>query len=85
MSGTRIGTVSHFFDRISVAVIELTGKLRLGDTVHFLGTSTDFKQEVTSLQIEHQTVSEAGPGEVAMKTIQPAHPNAAIFKITSEE
>ncbi len=86
MSGIRIGKVTHFFDRISVAVLDLTDTIRVGDTIHFLGRSTDFKQEVTSLQIEHQAVSEAGPGqEVAMKVVQPVRPNAAIFKITSEE
>lgn len=86
MSGIRIGKVTHFFDRISVAVLDLTDTIRAGDTIHFLGRSTDFKQEVTSLQIEHQAVSEAEPGhEVAMKVVQPVHPNDAVFKITSEE
>lgn len=86
MSGIRIGKVTHFFDRISVAVLDLTDTIRAGDTIHFLGHSTDFKQEVTSLQIEHQAVSEAGPGqEVAMKVIQNVHPNDAVFKITGEE
>lgn len=86
MSGTRIGTVTHFFDHISVAVLMLTDKLRVGDTVHFLGHSTDFKQKVTSLQIEHQNVTEAGPGQdAAMKVEQRAHPNDGVFKITEEE
>jgi len=85
MSGIRIGKVTHFFDRISVAVLDLTDTIRAGDTIHFLGHLTDFKQEVTSLQIEHQAVNEAGPGqEVAMKVIQPVHPNDAVFKITGE-
>ena len=86
MSGKRIGKVTHYFDRINVAVLELTDALSVGDTVHFLGTLTDFKQKVESLQIEHQAVEKVGPGqEVAMKVIQPAHPHSAIFKITSEE
>jgi putative protease len=63
MSGIRIGEVTHFYDRIGVAVIILSGAIRLGDQVHFLGRSTDFKQEVKSLQIEHQPISEAGSGQ----------------------
>jgi translation elongation factor EF-1alpha len=86
MSGKRIGIVTHFFDRISVAVLELTDEIRVGDTLHFLGHATDFKQEVKSLQIEHQDVDEAGPGQdVALKVAQKVHPNDAVFKITGEE
>lgn len=86
MSGTRIGTVTHYFDHISVAVLNLTDKLHVGDQVHFLGHSTDFKQEVSSLQIEHKPVTEAKPGEdVAVKVIQRVHPSDGVFKITGEE
>ncbi len=42
MSGTQIATVNHFFDHVSVAVLSLTETIRVGDTVHFLGHSTDF-------------------------------------------
>jgi putative protease len=66
-------------------VLGLTDKLRVGDMVHFLGHSTDFKQEVSSLQIEHQIVSEAKPGQdVALKVSKKVHPNDAVFKITGE-
>jgi hypothetical protein len=85
MSENRIGKVTHYFDRISVAVLGLTDKLLVGDMVHFLGHSTDFKQEVSSLQIEHQNVSEAKPGQdVALKVNQKVHPNDAVFKVTGE-
>jgi len=85
MSENRIGKVTHYFDRIGVAVLELTDKLRVGDMVHFLGHSADFKQQVDSLQIEHQSMSEAKPGQgVALKVSQKVHPNDAVFKITAE-
>lgn len=85
MSENRVGKVTHYFDRISVAVLGLTDKLRVGDMVHFLGHSTDFKQEINSLQIEHQNVDEAKPGQdVALKVNQKVHPNDAVFKITGE-
>jgi len=86
MSGKEIGMVTHFFDHISVAVLTLTAKIRVGDTLHFLGHSTDFKQEVTSLQIEHKEVKEAKKGDdVAMKVTQRVHPNDKGFMITGEE
>lgn len=85
MTGVQVGQVTHYFDHISVAVLALTEPLRVGDTVHILGHSTDFKQEVTSLQIEHQPVEEAKPGDdVAMKVIQKAHPHDKVFKLTDE-
>lgn len=85
MSENRIGKVTHYFDRICVAVLGLTDTLHVGDMIHFLGHSTDFKQEVSSLQIEHQNVSEAKPGQdVALKVNQKVHPNDAVFKVTVE-
>lgn len=86
MAGIRIGKVIHFFDRISVAVLALEDQIKVGDVVHFLGRATDFKQEVKSLQIEHQAIQEAGPGqEVAMKVLQPVRPNDSVFKLIGEE
>lgn len=85
MSGIQIGQVTHYFDHINVAVLKLTESLRVGDTVHILGHSTDFRQEVTSLQIEHQSVTEATPGDdVAMKVIQKVHTHDKVFKLTGE-
>lgn len=85
MSGVQVGQVTHYFDHISVAVLALTEPLRVGDTIHILGHSTDFKQEVTSLQIEHQPVDEAKPGDdVAMRVIQKVHPHDKVFKLTDE-
>ncbi len=86
MAGIRVGKVTHFFDRISVAVLTLDDKIQIGDTIHFLGRTTDFKQKVDSMQIEHQPVSHAGPGQdVAIKVIQKVHPNDSVFKLIGEE
>lgn len=85
MTGKRVGTVTHYFDHLSVAVLSLTDTVHIGDTLHFLGHSAVFKQEVTSLQIEHKPVNKAGPGaDVAIKVTQRVHPNDAIFKIEGE-
>jgi putative protease len=85
MSGTQIGQISHYYDHINVASIVLTEPLRVGDTIHILGHSTDFKQEVTSIQIEHQTVEEAKPGDdVGIKVVQKVHPHDKVFKLTDE-
>jgi hypothetical protein len=85
MSGKRVGTVTHYFDHLKVAVLALTEAIHIGDSVHFLGHSTDFRQEVSSLQIEHKPVDTARPGEdVAMQVLQHVHPNDAVFRIEGE-
>ncbi|HEY60601.1 MAG TPA: hypothetical protein G4N92_07975 [Anaerolineae bacterium] len=82
MAGERIGEVSHFYGRISVAVINLSGKLKIGDTVHFLGHGADFQQEVSSMQIEHESIQAGKKGnEVAVKVIKPVKRGTAIFKL----
>ena len=85
MSGKQVGQITHYFDHLSVAVLALIHPLRVGDTVHILGHSTDFRQEVTSLQIKHQPVDEAKPGDdVAMKVLQPVHVHDKVFQLTDE-
>ena len=86
MPGTRIGHVTHFYGRISVAVVALTDTIRVGDTVHIFGRTTDFRQEVKSLEIEHQPVEEAGPGqEVAVKVTRRVRPRDKVFKLVGAE
>jgi hypothetical protein len=85
MSGIRVGEVTHFYDRLCVAVLTLTEPIRVGDMLHLLGHHTDFQQKVESLQIEHQAVAEAGPGQdVALKVTQTVHPGDAVFRLSGE-
>lgn len=82
MSAKLIGTITHFYDRIGVAVIDLQEPLKVGDTVHIFGRNTDFQQVVKSLQIEHKPIQEAGPGqEVAMKVSQRVRSRDKIYSI----
>jgi translation elongation factor EF-1alpha len=86
MSGERVGEVTHYFDRISVAAILLTGTLRKGEQVHFLGHGSDFSQEITSIQVEHETIETAVKGqEIAVKVIKPVKQHTAVFLVTGEE
>jgi putative protease len=80
---THIGQVNHYFNHVSVAVLDLSGELKVGDTIHFVGHTVDFTQQVDSLEIEHQKVESAGPKkEVALKVTQPVHKGAEVFKVT---
>jgi len=65
--------INHFDNRIGVAVLTLTDTLNIGDQVHIFGHTTDFVQDVTSMEIEHKKVSTVGPGgEVAHKVNEAA-------------
>ena len=64
MKEQEIGYVSKYFGQISVAAIEITaGKLSVGDTIHIKGHTTDLKEEVKSMQIEHDAVESAKKGD----------------------
>lgn len=85
MEGIRIGDITHYYNQINVAVIYLSDSIRIGDVIHILGRTTDFRQNVTSLQIEHQTIEEAGQGqEVALKVIQRVRKGDKVFRLTGE-
>ena len=63
IEGDKIGKISHCFGHIGVAVIELTGDLKVGDKIRIKGHTTDFEQEVNSMQIDKESVNEAVSGQ----------------------
>ncbi|NIM05947.1 MAG: hypothetical protein GTO55_06650 [Armatimonadetes bacterium] len=76
-----IGSISHFFGKISVGIIELTGTLRVGESVHIKGHTTDFVQAITSMQIEHAQVEEAKAGDsVGIKVDQPVREGDTVYR-----
>ena len=59
-----VGKVTNFFGKVSVAVVELNGTLKLGDRIMIKGFGTEFEQDVTSMQIDHADIHEAGKGQM---------------------
>ncbi len=58
-----IGEITHYFGKIDVGIIELKKKLKVGEKIHIKGSTTDFEQEVKSIQIDHQDVKKAKKGD----------------------
>lgn len=58
-----IGEVTHFYKNINVAVIKFSEPVKVGDTVHFRGVTTDFTQKIKSMQFDHEEIEEAKKGE----------------------
>jgi translation initiation factor IF-2 len=82
MEEQEIGVVDHFFDKISVGIVKLIGALKVGDTIHIKGKQTDFSQEIESMRIEFDNVTEAKEGDkVGIKVIQPLHANDKVYKV----
>ncbi len=81
-----IGRITHFFSKISVGILELTkGELRVGDTIHIKGHTTDFYQKIESMQVEHSAVESAEPGEpVGLKVESPVRESDIVFNVTED-
>ncbi len=78
-----IGYVSNYFSKLSVAIVEITsGTLSVGDTIHFKGHTTDFKLNVSSMQIEHEFVIEAKQSDsVGFKITEKVRKGDKVYKI----
>ena len=86
MKEKEIGYVSNFFSKISVAALEITdGTLSVGDTVHFKGHSTDFESKVDSMQIEHESVTEAKKGDsIGLKVSEKVRKMDKVYKFIED-
>ena len=82
MAEILVGKVTHFFDRVGVAVVELEGTLRLSDTIKIGKGENFFEQKVGSMQIDHKEIKEAKKGqEIGLKVEQMVRSNDLVFKL----
>jgi putative protease len=59
-----IGKIWHYYSHAHVGIIELTdGEIDLGNVIHIKGAHTDFRQQVESLQLDHQNIAHADKGK----------------------
>jgi len=83
MTDAKIGKVTHYYDKIGVAVLGLSEELKVGDKIRFVRGGEDlFEQEVASLQVEHEQVDQASPGnEVGIKTLEKVKDGTEVYKV----
>ena len=61
----RIGVVTHYYAHVDAAIIRLErGEVRVGDTIHIRGHTTDFYQRVEHIELDHQMVESGKAGPV---------------------
>ena len=78
-----IGKVTHFFTKISVAVIELKASISAGDRILIKGPTTNLEQTVESMEIEHEGVTGAEAGQsIGMKMDDRVRENDTVYKIS---
>lgn len=81
MSEEKIGTVTHYYDNISVAIIKLEKPLKVGDQVRFQGHN-DFTQTISSMQVEHSDIQDANVGdEVGVKVDEKLSEGDSVFGV----
>ena len=82
MKEKEIGVVTHYYGKLSVGIVQLSDTLKVGDTIHIKGHSSDFTQIVDSLQVEHEDVSEAKTGDlIGLKVTQRVHEHDKVYKV----
>lgn len=82
--GERIGTVTHYFSHLSVAIVELeSGTLRVGEWIHIKGHTSDFAQRVESMEVDHAHVNEVYPGQsFGLRVREHAREHDVVYKVT---
>ena len=77
-----IGKVTHFFPKISVAIVALTGELKKGDKISIEGHDNTVEQTVDSVQVEHNPVEEAKAGDaVGVKTTGAVKEKDVVYRV----
>ncbi|MEK7065720.1 MAG: hypothetical protein AAB938_00005 [Patescibacteria group bacterium] len=77
-----LGKVTHWYDKIGVAVVKLTDSLRKGDHVKFKKGEEEIDETIISLQIDHKDVEAGKKGdEVAMKLSQKAKEGSSVYMV----
>ena len=79
----KVGIVFSYYSKLGVAAVNLTdGSLKVGDTLHILGNTTDFTQKLDSIQIEHNILKEAKKGqEIGIKVSDRVRPHDIVYKV----
>ncbi len=79
---TKVGSVFKYFRKPKVAAIKMEGDLKIGDTVLFKGETTDFKQNITSMQIEMDDVEKVSAGDdVGIKVKERVRDGDDVYRV----
>lgn len=80
--GKKVGEITHFFGKIKVGVVKLSGILKVGDNIRVIGGETDFDQSVQSIEIDKKKVKKAKKGDlIGLSFSQKVRKGYKVYKI----
>lgn len=82
MADKKIGEVTHFYDKIQVAIIKLKSPLKSGASLKFKHGDDEFTQTVDSMELQHKKIDSAKKGdEIGIKVSQPVKENTEVYLV----
>jgi len=77
----KIGEITHYYSKIGVAIIKLSAPLAVGDEINIKGSTTDLKETIESMQVNHEDIKEAKAGdEVGIKVSDKVREGDEVLK-----
>ena len=81
-----VGKVTHYFSGLGVAGIQLSEPLGKGERIHIFGHTTDMEQKVESMEIAHEKIVIARPGDnIALRVNEKVRENDEVYVVLEEE
>lgn len=78
----QVGVITHYWTHLGVAGVHLTAPLDVGDRIHIVGHTSDFEQDVDSMQIDHAEVWHADAGtDVGIRVDEHAREHDRVFRL----
>jgi translation initiation factor IF-2 len=77
-----VGTVTHYYAHIKVAIVKFNTKIKAGTELYFKGATTDFKEAAKSMQFDHEPVAAAMPKkQIGIKLKKRVREGDLVYKV----
>jgi len=78
----KVGEITHYFTRIGVAVVDLSGPIKVGDRIAIKGMTTNYEMTIASMQVEGADIEEAGAGDdIGMKVDDRVRQGDLVYRL----
>lgn len=75
-----VGEVTHYYGNLGVAIVKFNQDMPLGKNVTFLGSTTDFSQNLESMELDRKPVNMAPKGkEIGVKVKDKAREGDKVY------
>jgi len=85
MADKKVGIISHYYNHLGVAIIEVKSPFSVGDTLKFIKHANGeelFQQIISSIQEDHKAINKTKKGmSVGIKVDKIVHEGVEVYKI----